>query len=913
MQTAPGSPVSPKEGAPEDIDATEGGSSTTEAQPGLIQRRNTFRIEKVGEFRREDGQPLFLNAYPPVTRPTGLKVDDPDQAYRAQDLVDPAVIRPRHTRRERLRCQEEDQRKKQAGKVLPIPVASPETTERTWYSGSQVIETRSQPWPKHLDGSSDPNTLAMCDHHVTDAVKQEPLLGKLRQTSARLTLTYLTIVTPIDDVILSAKEAIEISAAQPYARGRHHEPIGERVIVNDLYGIPLYKPAVGPIDPDLGTGAIAAERIIAETGADPNFVSDQVQRNPSTGTYAMMFQDRDSGPMWYTCRMDDCCTVGGITLAFSTEEELVAHWNTFHVAVAPQFTCQVPGCHLTFAADPGALDRYLAHIGQKMTEEKGSRKSKGKLHSLDGALPGALSVKPNPFFKPPSSVHGVPRRQAEVMAPPKYRASTGSRLGVLNIRWSYRKIFQTKLLEPLAQHQKSIERKRACRDSLSERTPKRAKLDLEHRRRSNPSEDGRSSTSSKSSKRSGASKTKKTLKVKLGKRCQTVVSQKAPSPRKAGRHCRESTSSSATSDRSGRRANLASQGEVRITVPNEQDSMRAGPTEQRLAWEEPDPLVRSEPTRCARDAAAWAEVCPATDFETGQLIGRVGTPEDPLFTYEQAVHHRRGRENLLLVVGAAIPTKERDRLSEATISELSKRQTDVEAHRLPTLPRGVVPRGWNGWGRPWALIDCPADKVPQVASNQGCERVTVAALVDFLPEPFYVPSATSLDYALRYQSKASKKGTLTWCLTLEQDEQWKDPAGTYKRLKLPTYHHSIPVQELLRSHRWTAFQEGRWGNRPNPPIPEGDVRPSGGAASGPSGSGAGIKLAPVRTPESLIPQRSASPAMSPAQQPIVPSFDREEADEEEMELTVPASPPMIAAPRQVPSSAKVAETVTNIW
>ncbi len=53
--------------------------------------------------------------------------------------------------------------------------------------------------------------------------------------------------------------------------------------------------------------------------------------------------------------------------------------------------------------------------------------------------------------------------------------------------------------------------------------------------------------------------------------------------------------------------------------------------------------------------------------------------------------------------------------------------------------------------------------------------------------------------------------------------------------------------------------------------------------------------------------------MSPAQQPIVPSFDREEADEEEMELTVPASPPKTAAPRQVPSSAKVAETVTNIW
>ncbi len=92
-------------------------------------------------------------------------------------------------------------------------------------------------------------------------------------------------------------------------------------------------------------------------------------------------------------------------------------------------------------------------------------------------------------------------------------------------------------------------------------------------------------------------------------------------------------------------------------------------------------------------------------------------------------------------------------------------------------------------------------------------------LVDFPPEPFYVPSATALDYAMCYRSKASKKGTLNCGLTLEQDGLWKDPAGTYKKLKLPTFHHSVPVQELLRSHHWPAFWEGHWGNRPNPPEP----------------------------------------------------------------------------------------------
>ena len=263
--------------------------------------------------------------------------------------------------------------------------------------------------------------------------------------------------------------------------------------------------------------------------------------------------------------------------------------------------------------------------------------------------------------------------------------------------------------------------------------------------------------------------------------------------------------------------------------------MRVRPTEQRLAWEEPEPLVCAEPTARPRDAAAWAEVCPATDFKTGQLMGRVGTPEKQLFTYEQAVHYRRGRDNLQLVVGADIPTEERHHLSGASISELSTRQTAVEGHKLPKLPRSVVPRRWDGWGRPWAFIDCPADKVPQVTSQHGCDRVKVAALVDFPPEPFYVPSATVLDYAMRYRSKAGKKGTLTCGLTLEQDGLWKDPAGAYKRLKLPTYHHSVPVQELMRSHRWPAFQEGRWRNRPNPPIPEGNLRPPGEATTVQSG------------------------------------------------------------------------------
>ncbi len=87
------------------------------------------------------------------------------------------------------------------------------------------------------------------------------------------------MIIPTNDAIFPAQTAIEISVALPYTRGCRQEPIGERVIVNDLYGISLYKPAIEPTDPDLGTGAPTAKRVIAETGDDPNFVYDQVNKN----------------------------------------------------------------------------------------------------------------------------------------------------------------------------------------------------------------------------------------------------------------------------------------------------------------------------------------------------------------------------------------------------------------------------------------------------------------------------------------------------------------------------------------------------------------------------------------------------------------------------------------------------------
>ncbi len=206
-------------------------------------------------------------------------------------------------------------------------------------------------------------------------------------------------------------------------------------------------------------------------------------------------------------------------------------------------------------------------------------------------------------------------------------------------------------------------------------------------------------------------------------------------------------------------------------------------------------------------------------------------------------------------------------------------------------------------------MDCPTEKVPQMISEQGCDRVTVAVFVDFPPEPFYFPSVTHLDFALRYKSKDNRKGALITGLDLDENGQWKDARGTYKKRKLTTYNNSIPVQELLKGHRWKAFQDGQWGNLPNPDIPVGDVRlATRTAEAGPVESREGIELPPVSAPDSRTLRGIVPSVKSQSLRQAVPLSDQEEVAEEDMELKVPASPPRTLAS----SDAKLAQAITDI-
>ncbi len=83
----------------------------------------------------------------------------------------------------------------------------------------------------------------------------------------------------------------------------------------------------------------------------------------------------------------------------------------------------------------------------------------------------------------------------------------------------------------------------------------------------------------------------------------------------------------------------------------------------------------------------------ATYFETGQLHGETGTPENPRFTYEEAAHNWRGGNDLTLHVGEDIVRQGGDELVGRSGPKLKRLRLAVEESTLPLLPQGVLPGG----------------------------------------------------------------------------------------------------------------------------------------------------------------------------------------------------------------------------
>lgn len=72
-----------------------------------------------------------------------------------------------------------------------------------------------------------------------------------------------------------------------------------------------------------------------------------------------------------------------------------------------------------------------------------------------------------------------------------------------------------------------------------------------------------------------------------------------------------------------------------------------------------------------------------------------------------------------------------------------------------------MPGGWDVWGRPWALTDCPVDKVPEISIAHGQNRVNIAVLLVLRTGALLFP----------------KCGSYGRCAEIPSQDSWKEELG----------------------------------------------------------------------------------------------------------------------------------------
>ncbi len=190
----------------------------------------------------------------------------------------------------------------------------------------------------------------------------------------------------------------------PYTFGQAQESLQDRLVTASLYGIRLVRPVY--TDPWSCLAAPATAKFpAAKEAACIAYVTDadvSCTQEPNC-TIATGGDSRVA----FTCPESAC---GALPCYFATVEQWIAHWNTFHVAVAPVITCMVAGCQAKLNTGPDTVDAFFRHVQNQHQDLKDG----GKWPRLNGLIRAGMSSGPNTCFWPPSSGNGPHLRPNEV-------------------------------------------------------------------------------------------------------------------------------------------------------------------------------------------------------------------------------------------------------------------------------------------------------------------------------------------------------------------------------------------------------------------------------------------------------------------------------------------------------------------
>ncbi len=202
-----------------------------------------------------------------------------------------------------------------------------------------------------------------------------------------------------------------MSYEYPYWAGQAQETISSHLLMASHYGFQVVCP--GYLCPEDGpTPEDQTEECIQNGEALDDYILDTDVRKA--------YRPRDllsvgyDGQRMYTCREESCRAVGGMPYYFTNVEQWVAHWNTFHVAVAVGYTCTAGECGAKAPPGPDALDVFMQHVVRNHDELS----QNNTWPTLPMMVHRGTSMGPNPHYWQPRQPHEKSYRPCRVLPYP---------------------------------------------------------------------------------------------------------------------------------------------------------------------------------------------------------------------------------------------------------------------------------------------------------------------------------------------------------------------------------------------------------------------------------------------------------------------------------------------------------------
>ncbi len=145
----------------------------------------------------------------------------------------------------------------------------------------------------------------------------------------------------------------------PYHSGQAQEDLPNRLVPASLYGLKVVRPGYLSASDKPAT----TTQTLVAYGSGKGFVDHISDTDVNTHATPAGYDGQGHlGRALFVCPQPECTVAWGHSFLFTTIEQWAAHWNTFHVAIAPIFNCMVRFCEFETAAAPDSLDALFHHF-----------------------------------------------------------------------------------------------------------------------------------------------------------------------------------------------------------------------------------------------------------------------------------------------------------------------------------------------------------------------------------------------------------------------------------------------------------------------------------------------------------------------------------------------------------------------